>query len=195
MKKIFLGMAFAIGALFLSNAANAQKMITLKLNKSTIEWSGKKVTGAHNGSIMLKSGELMMKNSKITGGQFVMDMNSIKNLDIESDKYRKNLEKHLKSGDFFGVKKFPEAKFMIKGSEILKNGKLLVKGDLSIKGITKSLGFEVDIHKHGESYHMSGLMQIDRTQFNIKYGSGSFFDNLGDRAIHNNFELKFDLMF
>lgn len=84
---------------------------------------------------------------------------------------------------------------MIKESKKLSNGSILVKGEISIKGITKPLEFEVDSHMHGESVHVSGLMVIDRTQFDIKYGSGSFFDNLGDRTIHNDFELKFDLMF
>lgn len=195
IKKILLGLAFVTGAVLITTNANAQKSMDLNLDKSKVEWTGKKVTGAHNGSVMLKSGSLIMKDAKIVGGEFVMDMTTIKNADIKSDKYRGNLEKHLKSDDFFGVAKFPEAKFVIKESKKLSNGSILVKGEISIKGITKPLEFEVDSHMHGESVHVSGLMVIDRTQFDIKYGSGSFFDNLGDRTIHNDFELKFDLMF
>ncbi len=194
-KRLLLGLAFVVGTIFLTTSLSAQKTMDLNLDKSKVEWTGKKVTGEHNGTVMLKSGKLMMKSSKIVGGEFVMDMSTIKNTDIKSDDYRAKLEKHLKSDDFFGVEKFPKSKFVIKESQKLKDGRLLVKGEISIKGITKPLEFEVDSHQHGDSYHMSGLILIDRTQFNIKYGSGSFFDNLGDKTIHDKFELKFDLMF
>jgi len=194
-KRILLGLAFVMSAMFANTTVSAQTTMDLNPEKSKVEWIGKKVTGEHNGTVVLKSGKLMMMAEKIVGGEFVMDMGSITNTDIKSDDYRAKLEKHLKSDDFFGVQKFPESKLVIKGSKKLKDGKLLVKGEISIKGITKPLEFEVDSHQHGNSYHMSGLIVIDRTQFDIKYGSGSFFDNLGDKTIHNNFELKFDLMF
>ena len=194
-KRLLLGVVFVMSALFVNITVSAQTTMDLNLDKSKVEWTGKKVTGEHTGTVMLKSGQLMMKGAEIVGGEFVMDMSSITNIDITNDKYRGKLDKHLKSEDFFGVTKFPESKFVIKESKNLKDGKLLVKGEISIKGIIKSLEFEVTSHKHGDSYHMSGLIIIDRTQFDIKYGSGSFFDNLGDKTIHDNFELKFDLMF
>tara|TARA_R110001583_G_scaffold10417_4_gene47869 strand:- start:44060 stop:44653 length:594 start_codon:yes stop_codon:yes gene_type:complete len=194
-KRILLGFAFVMGALLINTTAFAQKNMKLKTDKSKVEWTGKKVTGEHNGTVMLKSGKLSMKGANIVGGEFVMDMSTIKNEDIKSEKYRGDLEKHLKSPDFFSVVKFPEAKFVIKESKHEKGGKLFVKGELTIKGITKPLEFELKSHKHGKSLHMSGVMVIDRTKFDIKYGSGSFFDNLGDRTIHNDFEIKFDLMF
>ncbi|RXQ91544.1 YceI family protein [Ancylomarina salipaludis] len=194
-KRVLLGLAFVMGALFVTTNVNAQKSMSLKINDSKLEWTGKKVTGEHHGTVVFKSGNLQMEGSKIVGGEFVIDMTSIKNTDITSDKYRGDLEKHLKSDDFFGVVNFPESKFMVKDSKKLQNGKILVKGEISIKGITKPLEFEVDSHQHGDSFHVSGMMVIDRTLFGIKYGSGSFFDNLGDRTIYNDFELKFDLMF
>lgn len=194
-KKILLGFAFVLGTLILNTNVSAQKIMDLDLEKSKVEWFGKKVTGVHNGSVILKSGSLEMKGARIVGGEFVMDMTTIKNTDIESDKYRNNLETHLRSDDFFGVAKFPESKFVIKESINLEEGMTLVKGELSIKGITKPLEFKLSSHKHGDLFHVSGTIVIDRTQFNIKYGSGSFFDNLGDRTINNDFELKFDLMF
>ena len=194
-KRLLLGLVFVMSALFVNTTVSAQKAMNLNLDKSKVEWTGKKVTGQHNGTVMLKSGQLVMKGTEIVGGEFVMNMGSITDTDITNDNYRAKLEKHLKSDDFFGVQKFPESKFVIKGSKKLKDGKLLVKGEISIKGITKPLEFEVTSHQHGNSYLMSGLIIIDRTQFGIKYGSGSFFDNLGDKTIHDKFELKFDLMF
>jgi len=194
-KRILVGLAFVMSTLFVSTTTNAQKSLDLKLDKSKLEWTGKKVTGEHHGHVTFKSGKLVMKGTKIVGGEFVMDMTTIKNTDIKSDKYRGDLEKHLRSDDFFGVQKFPESKFVIKESKYLTSGSILVKGEITIKGITKPLEFEVDSHKHGESVYVSGSMMIDRTQFDIRYGSGSFFDNLGDRTINNDFEIKFDLMF
>lgn len=194
-KRILLGFAFVMGALIINTTAFAQKNMTLKTDESKVEWTGKKVTGAHNGAVMLKSGILTMKGTAIVGGEFVMDMTSITNEDIKNEKYRGDLVKHLKSPDFFSVAKFPEARFVIKESKHGKDMELIVKGDLTIKGITKPLEFGFKSHKHGDSYHISGVMLIDRTKYDIKYGSGSFFDNLGDRTISDNFELKFDLMF
>ncbi|MRT92552.1 YceI family protein [Ancylomarina sp. 16SWW S1-10-2] len=195
IKKILLGFAFVMGVLLMNTTAFAQKSMKLKTDESKVEWTGKKVTGEHTGSVLLKSGVLIMEANNIIGGEFVMDMSSITNKDITNEKYRGDLVKHLKSPDFFSVVKFPEAKFVVTGSEIGKDGMLLVNGVLTIKGITNPLKFGIDMHKHGESYHMSGMMVIDRTKYDIKYGSGSFFDNLGDRTISDNFELKFDLMF
>ena len=194
-KRVLLGLAFVMGALFVTTNVNAQKSMSLKINDSKLEWTGKKVTGEHHGTVVFKSGNLQMEGSKIVGGEFVIDMTSIKNTDITSEKYRGDLEKHLKSDDFFGVSNFPESKFVVTETKKLNNGKTLIMGNISIKGITKPLEFEVDSHQHGDSFHVSGMMVIDRTLFGIKYGSGSFFDNLGDRTIYNDFELKFDLMF
>jgi len=195
IRKILLGFTFVMGILLLNTSTFAQKSMRLKTDQSKVEWTGKKVTGEHNGAVLLKSGSLIMKGANVIGGEFVMDMSSITNKDITNEKYRENLVNHLKSPDFFSVVKFPEAKFVVTGSKTEKNGMLMVKGKLTIKGITNPLEFGVDTHKHGESYHMSGVMVIDRTKYDIKYGSGSFFDNLGDRTISDNFELKFDLMF
>ncbi len=194
-KRILLGLAFVMGALLVNTNVNAQKSMSLKIDDSKVEWTGKKVTGEHHGTVVFKSGSLQMDGSKIVGGEFVMDMTSIKNTDITSDKYRGDLEKHLKSDDFFGVSNFPESQFVVSETKKLDNGKTLIMGEISIKGITKPLEFEVDSHQHGDSFHVSGMMVIDRTLFGIKYGSGSFFDNLGDKTIYNDFELKFDLMF
>jgi polyisoprenoid-binding protein YceI len=159
-------------------------------SKTQIKWTGEKVAGKHWGYIDLKSGELTMKDGKITGGTFLIDMNSIVNKDIEDDGYNKKLVGHLKSDDFFGVSTYPTAKLVITKATAFKNGKADVRGDLTIKKNTESILFSVT--KSGDKY--TAKIVVDRSKFDVKYGSKSFFDNLGDKVIYDDFILDIDLV-
>ncbi|ANW95439.1 lipid-binding protein [Wenyingzhuangia fucanilytica] len=174
---------FAILALTFS--AFAVEKDPIKVEKSTIEWVGKKVTGQHNGTILFKEGEVKLKKGALVGGTFVVDMNTINVTDLEGE-YKGKLEGHLKSDDFFGVDKFPEATFVITSVE-----GTVVKGDLTIKGHTEKESFTL-VTKNNT---ISGTVVIDRTKFGIRYGSNSFFDNLKDKAIHDEFELTVNIAF
>ena len=185
---ILLGVFITTGGLFAEN-----KNLKLRTEKSKLEWLGKKVTGEHSGIISITAGKLTLKDGKLQNGNFVVDMTTIVCTDLKDEKYKKKLEGHLKSDDFFGVEKFPNALFEITHASELGDGNYKVKGDLTIKGITQSIEFTVNLHKHDESVHISGKMLIDRTKFNVRYGSGSFFDNLGDKTIYDDFELNLDL--
>jgi len=153
--------------------------------KSNIEWLGKKLTGEHTGNILLKSGSFELKNDKIVSGNFVVDMNSITCTDIEDKSYNQKLVGHLKSDDFFGVEKFPTANFVISKAEKFVKGKAKVDGMITIKGKTEKISFVVN--KKGNQF--SSKVEIDRAKFNVKYGSDSFFDNLGDKVIDDIFVL------
>lgn len=157
----------------------------IDVKKSTIAWVGKKVTGQHNGSIQFKSGEVILKQGKLVGGTFIVDMSTINTKDLSGD-YKNKLDGHLKSDDFFGVAKFPEATFVITSVE----GNI-VKGDLTIKGHTEKKAFT--LVKKGKT--IKGDVKIDRTKFDIRYGSKSFFDNLKDKAINDVFELSVNIVF
>ncbi len=161
------------------------------LEKSEISWTGKKVLGEHNGLIKLKDGHLIFTEGVLTYGEFLVDMNTIETLDLKGGAAKK-LDGHLKSSDFFDVEKYPEAKFV--STNIIdegRTGNYTVEGNLTIKGITKTIRFYV-----GQTdIDVSGRMIIDRTEFDIKYGSGSFFDNLGDKAIDNEFALDIRVVF
>jgi polyisoprenoid-binding protein YceI len=163
----------------------AQKM-KVDVKKSNLEWNGKKVTGEHDGTINLKEGWFSWDDDKITKGEFIIDMKSIKNLDIEDEGYRAKLENHLKSDDFFGVESYPTAKLVIKGGEKFNNNKGVVKGHLTIKKDTHPVEFEV--MKEGNAF-MAEIV-IDRSMYDVRYGSGSFFDNLGDNLIYDDFTMK-----
>ncbi|WP_282124864.1 YceI family protein [Marinifilum flexuosum] len=176
---------------FSANADGGNKK--LNSEKSKVEWLGKKVTGEHSGTIKVSEGSLMLNGDKLEKGSFVVDMGTIVCTDIKDDGYRTKLEGHLKSDDFFGVEKYPEAKFEMLKAKNLGEGNYEIHGNITIKDITKPISFKVNMHQHGNDVHVSGKIVIDRSQFNVRYGSGSFFDNLGDKTIYDDFELTLDL--
>jgi polyisoprenoid-binding protein YceI len=159
--------------------------------KSKIVWTGKKVTGQHTGNIILKSGSLEFNKNVLTGGMFEMDMSTITCTDLTGE-YAGKLIGHLKSDDFFSVEKFRTASFKI--TKVMPGSKAntyRVEGNMTIKGITAPVSFETML----DGAKASARIVIDRTKYDIKYGSGSFFDNLGDKAIDNNFELDVTLAY
>jgi len=183
-----------IGAttLFLSLIAfksDSMEKKTVDVNKSKIEWTGEKLTGSHNGTIQLKNGYLMMEDEEITGGKFIIDMNTITVTDLSGESKEK-LEGHLNSDDFFGVNNFSTATLEIKNAA--KKGNVYgITGDLTIKGKTNPITF--DLKMQGNS--ATTTLTIDRTKYGIRYGSGSFFDNLGDNTIYDEFKLDVSLKF
>lgn len=160
------------------------------INASTVNWVGKKVTGQHTGTIKIKSGEIMMKDGMLKGGSFVIDMTTIMCTDLPEGPGRK-LVGHLSSDDFFGIENHKTATLKI--TEANKRGdsnNYEVMADLTIKGITKPIEFVAQVRDHGAKADIS----IDRTLYGIKYGSGSFFDGLGDKMIYDNFDLSINLV-
>lgn len=159
------------------------------IKESTITWKGKKILGSHTGTIDLKSGYLEMDGDALIGGEFIVDMTTLVCEDLEGEMKGK-LEGHLKSDDFFGIEKHPTATLTIK--EATKSGNTYaVTGDLTIKGTTNPVTFDLEM---GESGARTSV-KIDRTAYGIRYGSGDFFDSLGDNTISNNFELDVLLKF
>lgn len=157
------------------------------VGESTIEWKGFKPTGTHNGTIAIESGVFSTNDGKIHSGTFLIDMNSIVNSDIPADKAgNAKLVGHLKSADFFDVEKFPSAAFEVTGLE----GNML-SGNLTIKGTKNNVSFPVTVSNDGDNMTLaSDAFTIDRSKWNVKYGSKSFFDNLGDKFINDDIELK-----
>jgi polyisoprenoid-binding protein YceI len=180
-----LALAFTVSSLGLF--AQTQKVNT---EKSTINWLGKKIGGQHEGLIKLKSGLLEEKAGKIVSGSFVIDMKSLTNTDLTDPDYNQKLVGHLKSEDFFGVEKFPTATLNITKATKYSNGKASVTGDLTIKGKTETIAF--DIVKKENNY--TAKIEVDRSKFDVKYGSTSFFDDLGDKVIDDIFILNIKLL-
>ncbi|GAL84686.1 lipid-binding protein [Sporocytophaga myxococcoides] len=161
---------------------------------SSIKWTGKKVTGKHNGSIKIQSGELKVVNNVITGGTITIDMKSIKNEDLTDKESNQKLIGHLKSPDFFDVEKHPTATFEIQRLDAGKAEKEeVVTGKLTLKGKTDEISVPVKINHQGNELTAKGTTVIDRTKWDIRYGSGKFFENLGDKAIYDEVDIEFDL--
>lgn len=158
---------------------------TTNLSASTIEWKGYKPTGSHYGTIDIKEGDLSLVDSKISGGSFVIDMTSLKDAEGSA-----KLEGHLKSADFFEVETYPTSTFEITSLKD-ENGKTMLSGNLTLKGTTNNVTFPVSVTHEGETLTLvSDMFTIDRSKWNVKYGSKSFFDDLGDKFINDDIELK-----
>lgn len=168
---------------------------TFKLDpaKSKIEWVGKKVTGQHNGTLQVQSGSVTLDQGQVKSGDFVIDMQSIKVLDIQDPGPNAKLTNHLKSDDFFSVAGNPTSQFKITSAKGTAPGKVDVTGNLTIKGITHPVTIPATLHQEGDKLSAKGELKVDRTLFDVKYGSGKFFQGLGDKLISDEFELKLDL--
>jgi len=177
-----------LSGLILANV-KAQTKLSADTTQTKLLWLGEKVTGQHTGTIKLQSGWLTLQDNKITAGEFNIDMTSLK--DTENNKM---LMGHLKSDDFFGVVKYPVAKLVITGSTPFDKGSGTVTGTLTIKDITNPIEFKATTQKKDDGTWFFANISVDRTKYNIRYGSGSFFDNLGDKTIYDEFKLKVNLL-
>ena len=152
--------------------------------QSSIDWVGRKVTGSHNGTIAVKEGELIVNDNKLVGGKVIVDVASIKVLDVTDPTTNAQFAGHLASDDFFSTEKYPEATL-----EITSVSGQHVVGNLTIKGISHPVSFDAVVNIKNETLIATGKLVIDRTKYEMKFRSGTFFKNLGDTLIYNDFEL------
>ena len=171
-------------------------MATFQIQKtsSTVNWTGKKVLGLHTGSINIASGFIEMADNHIESGEIQMDMTSMVITDIEDKKTRQDFLEHLLNDDFFSVDKFKTSKLVLTGSKKMDNGKLEIDGILTIKDISHPVSFIATVEVFTNTLHSLGELVIDRTLYNIRYGSGKFFENLGDKLVYDEFVLQFKLI-
>lgn len=160
---------------------------------STVNWTGKKVLGLHTGSINIKNGFLLFENDLLNEGEIVIDMTSIIITDITDKSVYKEFFDHLNNDDFFAVDQFKTASLKITNSEKI-NEQYKIFGDLTIKDMTHSVEFVATIEIFTDFLHALGEIKIDRTLYNIRYGSGKFISNLGDKLIYDEFVLQFKLV-
>jgi len=169
------------------------KPVTYKVDveKSSLTWVGKKLTGSHNGSIALQSGNLIFDGKKLNGGNFVINMATIKDAD-KSDR----LEGHLKADDFFGVDKFATSTFTVKKVTPAAGNNVNVTGDLTIKGVTNPITFPATLtwNSDGSVTAAADKIIVDRTKYGIKFRSKGMFPDVGDKMIYDEFELGIKLV-
>ena len=210
MKKILLPALFAIAVLGAVPAASAQKMNSEKMatnapayklqpQLSTLGWEGKAVTHGHNGTMNFTDGELLVKGNAVVGGTVTVDMKSMKATDIKDAESHTKFVGHMSADDFFGVDKNPTSTFKIVSVTPLKGAakdadNATITGDMTIKGVTQRISFPAKVGVKDGVAAASGKVTIDRTKFGLKYGSKSFFDSLGDKAINDEFDLTFNVI-
>lgn len=163
-------------------------------SQSTLSWTAKKVTGSHSGNISVTSGKLELDKNVLKGGSFELDTRTITVTDIKDAGMNGKLLGHLKSDDFFAVDKHPSANFVITSAAAKGGGNYDVTGNLTIKGITKPISFPATVTVAGGKATAKATIKVDRTKFEIKYRSNNFFENLGDKAIYDDFELDVTLV-
>lgn len=192
MKKVFIFAAFAVLAL---SSATLLKPTNFKVDvaKSTFKWTGKKVSGSHWGYVKFSDGTVSVEKNQVKGGTFNVDMTTITAEDTKGE-WGAKLEGHLKADDFFGVAKSPKSTLVLTSVTPKGGNNFDVKANLTIKGITNEVSFPATIAVSKTDVKASASFKIDRTKFGIKYGSGSFFDNLGDKAIDNDFMVEINLV-
>lgn len=192
-KSLAIVAALAFG--FSATAMAGGEKTPINKEKTVIHWVGKKVTGQHSGFLNLASGYLSLEDGNLTGGAFNIDMTSITVTDLKDEKMNGALTGHLKSPDFFSVEEHNLAIFTITAVKKLDkkgvNGENhSLTGDLTIKGIKHSITFLAKVDIKGKNVTAQANVTINRTKWDIKYGSGSFFDDLGDKMIYDDIELN-----
>lgn len=164
----------------------------VELEKSDLKWNASKVVGEHYGTIKLKSGQMLVDKDKVTGGNFVIDMTSIDCTD------NAKVGAHLRNDDFFAVDKHPTATFDIKSVKPIAKAEAgkpnyTVAGDLTIKGITHPISFPATITVKKGMANAVADVTVNRVKYDIRYRSSSFFENLGDKAINDDFKLALNI--
>ncbi|MBC7746306.1 MAG: YceI family protein [Flavobacterium sp.] len=171
-----------------------KEVYKIDIEKSSIEWLAKKVTGQHVGTIKLSSGQLEANGNALKNGSFLIDMNTIVCTDLQGE-YNGKLIGHLRSEDFFSVEKNPVSKFDITKVTAAGADRVNITGNLTIKGITQPITFPASVKKQDNAIvAVAKNVKVDRTKYDIRYGSKSFFASIGDKAIDNEFELSINLV-
>jgi polyisoprenoid-binding protein YceI len=173
---------------------------TVVPEQSELKWTGKKVTGQHDGTVPVKSGEIKTQGDLITGGSVVIDVAGLTVKDITDPETNGKLTGHLKSDDFFGTEKYPTATFEI--TKVTPNAgsnagdaNVNVHGTLTVKGQSHPSTFPANVTmKDGMLMAKASGIKVNRTLYGIKYGSGSFFKGLGDKAISDDFVIDLTLV-
>lgn len=175
-------------------AKKAGQPLSIDAEKTKITWEGKKkIGGAHQGTLKVKSGTLEVAKGEVVKGEVLFDMTTLDNTDLGDGAMKTKLVGHLKNDDFFSVEKHPTALLAIKNVKKDKDGKYTVNGDLTIKGVKKPISFPAEIHSMDDGVHATANITVDRTAYGIKYNSLKFFSAIGDKAIEDTFTVSVDL--
>lgn len=190
----FIAATAIVAFAFTTPHAKEEKTYSINTKSTTATWLGTKVTGKHTGNINIAHGKITSDGKNITGGTIEFDMTSITCTDLSDKEWNDKLVGHLKSDDFFSVAKHPTSKFEITKVILKSEHHYDVTGKLTIKGITNEISFPAMIKFDDKTIVTIAKIIVNRTKFDIKYGSASFFDKIGDKAISDDFELDVNVV-
>lgn len=193
MKKIFLSAVLSILTLFAFATYPHIDRVRVDNQKSTIKWTGSKIAESHEGFIGIQKGVLLINHGTLAGGEIAIQMSSIQTTDM-SEKYNKKLDAHLKNEDFFDVEKHPVSTIKITQATKTEGNNYKIVADLTIKGITNSIAFDAEVNIRKIAFFAKAKIKIDRTKWDIKYNSGNFFKDLGDKVILDEIEFEINLL-
>ena len=203
MKKFNFFFVLSLFLILVSFQKDVTNSYVVNTEYSSVVWKGFKIGSEHSGKVAMKEGNLLVEDGQLKGGKFVFDMSAITCEDVEEAEENTKLVNHLKSADFFNTTDYPTATFVINktipyGREQVKDQNYFkatykLVGDLTIKGITKPLKTQVDIYEYETSLSGVARLRIDRSDYDIRYGSGSFFDDLGDKIIYDEIQLDVNI--
>lgn len=196
MKKsigLLTAVLLTVSAVFAANTKGEKLAFDIDTKKSKVTWNAKKVTGEHTGNVLLNGGNVWVEKNELVGANVNINMNSISCTDLTDAEWNKKLVGHLKSDDFFSVEKYPKAAFEITSVKKESNNDYTVNGKLTIKGITNDISFPAKVNIADGLVKANGTAKLDRTKWDIRYGSGKFFEGLGDKMIYDEFEITFDI--
>jgi polyisoprenoid-binding protein YceI len=187
--------AFLAGSTWATNDTTTRYRVNAEA--STVTWNATKVTGEHSGTVGIQNGYISVTEGELVAANILVDMQSIACTDLEGE-WGAKLVGHLNSEDFFHVSEHKTSSFTLRDIAPLAQAEgdatHSVTGDFTIRGITKSVTFTANVTENGSQLTIAGTAVLDRSQFDVKYGSGSFFDDLGDNLIHDNFTVGFNLV-
>lgn len=179
-------------------ADGSGEQLVVDTQASSIHWVGTKPGGSHHGTIAIKDGSVAINGTEVASGSFNIDMNAIVDEDLTDQKMNEMLVTHLKSADFFDVEKYPASSFAITKVEAVTGNDSIthrISGNLKMKDVEKNITFDAKITKEGEAYKAVTVpFTIDRTQWNVQYGSKSIFADLKDKFIDDNIELQITII-
>ena len=193
LSRVLLKVVFLILTIIIVNSNVSAADYAVDKAVSKVKWEGKKVTGKHTGTISFESGLLTVSKDKVVGGSIIIDMKTIVDEDLTDPEWNKKLIGHLSSDDFFSIAKFPQASMVVNKVTSVSGDDFHFQADLTIKGIKKPVEFNAKVKVNGDKLSAQGIITVNRTLYDIKYGSGSFFQGLGDKMISDDFTLEFDI--
>lgn len=175
--------------------AEGEAVYTVNNSESAVIWTGSKPVGAsHSGFVDIQTGELVVEEGELVSGQFVLDMQTIRTTDDMAQGMIDRLEGHLKSDDFFAVDTYPTATLELKSAEKTGDNTYTVVADLTIKETTEEIVFEATVEQMEDSIIANADIVFDRAVYNVQYGSGSFFSDLGDDLINDEIQMSVSIV-